>query len=121
MEEIRTIPHCLTCYDNDQKIDDEFYDLDDEDDLIPLDSNCTFLKDKREYDKLKELKYTVKHYSKIVESYGYDPYTGDYDTKKFPITKEDKQMENIDKDLDNYNKAVEEYRNYMRLGHNSIN
>ena len=88
-----------------------FYDLDDEDDLIiPLDTNSIFLKDKREYDKLKELRDTLNYHEKIVESYGYDPYTGDYDTKKFPITKEDKQKENIDKDFDNYYQALEEYR-----------
>lgn len=46
----------------DEKIDDEFYDLDDEEDLIiPFDTNSIFLKDKREYDKLKEF----TRYSKI--------------------------------------------------------
>ena len=56
----------------------------------------------------------MKYNSKIVESYGYDPYTGDYDTKKFPITKEDKQKENIDKDFDNYFQASEEYDKYLK-------
>ena len=111
-EEIKSIPSFLTCHDKDQKIDDEFYDLDEED-LIPY-SNSIFLKDKRELDKLKELQDTVDYHAKIVESYGYDPHTGDDDTEKFPITKEDKEMENIDKDFDNYNQALEEYRKYLQ-------
>jgi hypothetical protein len=49
-----------------------------------------------------------------VEHYGYNPYTDEYDTKKFPITKEDKQKENIDKDFDNYFQALEEYNNYIK-------
>ena len=123
-EEIGAIPFLPTDKEEDEKIDDEFefddddddfYDLDDEEDLIiPWDTNSIYLKDKKEYDKLKELRDTLNYYVKILESYGYDPYKGDCDTKKFPITKEDKQMENIDKDLDNYNKTVEEYRNYIK-------
>ena len=113
-EEIKSIPSFLPIDDEDEKIDDEFYDLDDEDDLIPFDTNSIFLKDKREYDKLKELRDTVHYYSKIVESYGYDPHTGEYDTKKFPITKEDKQKENIDKDFDNFDQALEEYNEYLK-------
>jgi hypothetical protein len=99
----------------DEKINDEFYDLDNEEDLIiPFDTNSIFLKDKREYDKLKELRDTLKYNEKIVEHYGYNPYTDEYDTKKFPITKEDKQKENIDKDFDNYFQALEEYNNYIK-------
>ena len=49
-----------------------------------------------------------------MKSYGYDPYTGDYDVKKFPITKEDKQEKNIEKDFDNYNQALEEYNDYLK-------
>lgn len=49
-----------------------------------------------------------------MEHYGYNPYTDEYDTKKFPITKEDKQKENIDKDFDNYFQALEEYNNYIK-------
>jgi hypothetical protein len=114
-EEIKSIPSFLPIDDEDEKIDDEFYDLDDEEDsIIPFDTNSIFLKDKREYDKLKELRDTVHYYSKIVESYGYDPHTGEYDTKKFPITKEDKQKENIDKDFDNFDQALDEYIEYLK-------
>jgi hypothetical protein len=113
-EEIKSIPAFLPCYDKDQNIvdDDEFYDLDDDKYSVPLDSIS--LKDKRECDKLEELRSNLDYNLKIVKSYGYDPYTGDYDLKKFPITKEDKQEKNIDKDFDNYNQALEEYRNYLK-------
>jgi hypothetical protein len=113
-EEIKSIPF-LPLEDEDENIeDDDFYDLDDEADLVPLTSNSIFLKDKREYDKLKELKDTVEYYSKIVESYGYDPHSGDYDTQKFPITKDDKQKKTIEKDFDDYFQALEEYIDYLK-------
>ena len=90
-EEVKSISFFPTDKE-DRKIDDEFYDLDDEEDLIiPFDTNNIFLKDKREYDKLKELRDTLKYNEKIVEHYGYNPYTDEYDTKKFPFTKDDKQ------------------------------
>ena len=56
----------------------------------------------------------MEYHAKIVERYGYDPYTGEYDAKKFPITKEDKQKENIDKDFDNYDQTLEEYSDYLK-------
>jgi uncharacterized coiled-coil DUF342 family protein len=56
----------------------------------------------------------LEYHGKIVECYDYDPYTDEYDTKKFPITKEDKQMKNIEKDFDNYDQALEEYGNYLK-------
>ena len=61
-----------------------------------------FLNDKREYDKLSELQNNLKYQAKIVESYGYDIYTGDFNEKVFPITKEDKQMDSIAQDFKNY-------------------
>jgi hypothetical protein len=112
-EEIKSIPSFLPIDDKDQNInDDDFYDLYDEYDLIPLKDIA--LKDKREYDKLEELQNTLKYHAKIVKSYGYDPYTGDYDTQKYPITKEDKHEINIDKDFDKYDQALEEYRKYLK-------
>jgi hypothetical protein len=60
------------------------------------------------------LQSIVEYNVKIVVSYGYDPYTGNYDTKKFPITKEDKQMQNIAKDFKNYFKALEKYYEYLK-------
>jgi hypothetical protein len=113
-EEIRSIPFLPLDDEDENTNDSDFYDLEDEDDLIPLHGNSIFLNDKREYDKLKELKDTVEYYSKIVESYGYDPHTGDYDTHKFPITKDDKQKKTIEKDFDDYFQALEEYIDYVK-------
>ena len=114
-EEIKSIPAFLPCYDKDLSLvdDDEFYDLDTGKYPVFLDSNSIFLK-KREYDKLADVKGTLEYHGKIVERYGYDPYTGEYDIKKFPITKEDKQKENIDKDFDNFDQALEEYVNCLK-------
>ena len=49
-----------------------------------------------------------------MESYGYDPYSDDIDTKKFPITKEDKEMDNIAKDFKNYFNTCSEYNDYLK-------
>ena len=56
----------------------------------------------------------MEYYTKIVRFYGYDPYTGDYDAKKFPITREDKQMDSIAKDFKNYFKTCSEYGDYLK-------
>ena len=81
-------------------------------DLIPL--LGIYLKDKREYDKLAELQSVLNYQAKIVVSYGYDPYTGDIDTKKFPITKEDKEMDQIANDFKNYFNTISEYNDYLK-------
>ena len=115
-EEIRSIP--LLPFDNieknvkEQETYDDFFDLDDESNLASL--RIIYLKDKEEYDKLADIQSNVKYHSKIVESYGYDIYTGDIDTKKFPITKEDKEMDSIAKDFKNYFKASGEYIDYLK-------
>ena len=69
--------------------------------LNSLGYSIIYLDDNKEYDKLVDLQNSLEYYAKIVESYGYDPYTGDYDAKKFPITKDDKQMDNIANDFKN--------------------
>ena len=73
-----------------------------------------FLNDKREYDKLTELDSNLKYHANIVKSYGFDIYTGDFNAKKFPITKEDSQSKNIAKDFDNYDQALSEYNYYLK-------
>ena len=69
---------------------------------------------KREYDKLAELQNTLNYQAKIVESYGYDKYTGDFNAKVFPITKEDKQIDSITNDFKNYFNTISEYNDYLR-------
>jgi hypothetical protein len=114
-EEILSIPFLSFEYKDNPKKDEEtndFFDLDDESDLVSL--PVIYLKDKREYDKLVELQSILKYNSKIVKSYGYDPYTGDIDTKKFPITKEDKQMDTIANNFKNYFNTISEYNDYLK-------
>jgi hypothetical protein len=118
-KEIRSFPFGIERYGNNQKIEEEedeaeTIDLNDEFYLKLLGYSFIFLKDKKEYDKLADLQSAVEYSAKIVESYGYDPYTGNYDTKKIPVTKEDKEMEHISKDFKNYFKVVKEYYEYLK-------
>ncbi len=116
-EEIRSIPNLPNDYTNNKIIKDKdikILDLTDESNLKLLNYSIIYLSDKREYDKLAELKDTLEYHAKIVEAYGYDTYTGIYDENKFPITKEDKQMDNIAKDFKNYFKMVKEYEDYLK-------
>ena len=87
--------------------------IDDESNLAPL--PVIYLKGKGEDDKQAELQRNGQGYYKIVESYGYDKYTSDFDTKKFPITKEDKEMDKIANDFKNYFKTSEEYHDYKKI------
>jgi len=96
----------------DESID--FFDLNNESILKQLHYSIIYLNDKKEYDTLIELNYNLKYHKRIVESFGYNPYTGDVDEKKFPITKEDKQMKNIAKDFDRYFQALSEYYDYLK-------
>ena len=90
------------------------FDFNDKSDLKILGYSFVFLNDKREYDKLAELQNTLNYQARSVESYGYDTYTGDFNEKVFPITKEDKQMDSIGKDFENYEQAVSEYDDYLK-------
>ena len=115
-EEIRSFPFSIDEEKNNQQNEEEEekIDFNDESDLKLLGYSFVFLNDKREYDKLAELQNNLKYQAKIVESYGYDTYTGDFNEKVFPITKEDKQMDSIAKDFKNYFKTLEEYYNYLK-------
>ena len=44
--------------------------------------------------------------------YGFDVTTGKWNTKQFPVTQTDAQMEGINYDIERYNKAVREYNKY---------
>ncbi len=66
-----------------------------------------FLNDKKEYDKLADIQDTLIYYTKIVERYGYDPSTGEYDEKKLPERKEDEQKKNIAKDFKAFFKTLD--------------
>ena len=119
-EEIRSFPFSIDEEKNSNKQNTEeedkirTIDLNDESDLKLLGYSFVFLNDKREYDKLAELQNNLNYQAKIVESYGYDTYTGDFNEKVFPITKEDKQMDSIANDFKNYFKICSEYGDYLK-------
>ena len=117
-EEIRSFPFIIEEEKNNKQNKEEekirTINFNDESDLKLLGYSFVFLNDKREYDKLEELQDTLKCQAKIVESYGYDTYTGDFNEKVFPITKEDKQMDNIAKDFKNYFQTCSKYGDYLK-------
>jgi hypothetical protein len=47
--------------------------------------------------------------------YGLDPKTGKCNTKEFPVTPADAQIEGINSDINTYNKAVREYNKYANF------
>jgi hypothetical protein len=65
-----------------------------------------------EYNKLKELADLVKYHSKLMSYYGLDLKTGKWNTKQFPVTQTDAQMEGINSDINTFNKAVRECNKY---------
>ena len=118
-EEIRSFPFSIDEGKNSNKQNTEEEDkitlnFNDESDLKLLGYSFVFLNDKREYDKLAELQNNLNYQAKIVESYGYDIYTGDFNEKVFPITKEDKQMDSIAKNFKNYFQICSEYGDYLK-------
>ena len=110
-DEIRSMSFSFVDYNNNSEKE---IDMNNESNLELLGYTIFSLNDMKEYDKLAELQSTLEYNAKIVESYGFDTYTGDFNEKMFPVTKEDKQMENIAKDFKNYDQAVSEYDDYLK-------
>ena len=79
------------------------------------------MEDKKEYDKLEDLKNTLDYFDKITQSYGYDKYTGELNEKLFPVTREDKQMKEIIKNIDNYNQTLTQLKDYLKQLINKYN
>lgn len=117
-EEIKDILSLSIDDDRAENIEDKklksFIDFDNEEFLKSLSYSIIYLNNNKEYDNLTDLQDTLEYYAKIVRFYGYDPYTGDYDAKKFPITKEDKHMDNIAKDFKEFFKALSKYNDYLK-------
>jgi hypothetical protein len=117
-EEVRSFPSIFEEENDKQNNEEEekirTLNFNDKSDLELFGYSFVFLNDKREYDKLAELQNTLNYQAKIVESYGYDTYTGDFNEKLFPITKEDKQMDSIAKEFKNYFQICSEYGDYLR-------
>jgi hypothetical protein len=65
-----------------------------------------------EYNRVIELGDLVKYHCKLMSYYGFDVITGKWNTKQFPVTQTDAQMEGINSDIERYNKAVREYNKY---------
>lgn len=65
-----------------------------------------------EYNRLIELADLVKYRSKLMSYYGLDLKTGKWNTKQFPVTQADAQMEGIKSDIKTYNKAVRDFNMY---------
>jgi hypothetical protein len=65
-----------------------------------------------EYNRVKELADLVKYHSKLMSYYGLDLKTGKWNTKQFPVTQTDTQMDGINSDISTYNKAVRDCNKY---------
>ena len=67
-----------------------------------------------EMDRMRELGAEVEYSGRLVSKLGFDLDTGELNTKTFPITKEDKQMDQIKNQFLNYNRAVDKYDQYLQ-------
>ncbi len=124
-EEIRSIPFLPHENEKDEYIKKE-EEYDDEERKLSLDFNnkyiltqilgysIIFLNDKKEYDKLADLQDVLEYYGKIVKNYGYDPITGEYNEKKLPEPKEEKQKKNIAKDFKTFYNTLDEYADFLK-------
>jgi hypothetical protein len=71
------------------------------------------LADRREFDTILELRNAALYYGKLMSHYGFDMKSGTWDTKLFPITQNDREIEGINSDRLRFNDAVEKYNDYI--------
>jgi hypothetical protein len=64
------------------------------------------------YNRITELGDLVRYHSKLMSYYGFDVKTGKWDTRLFPVTQSDAQMDSIQLDIERYNTAVRDYNKY---------
>jgi hypothetical protein len=64
------------------------------------------------YNMVTELGDLVKYHSKLMHYYGFDPKTGKWDSRLFPATQNDAQLDGIQKDIERYNNALRDYNKY---------
>ena len=64
------------------------------------------------YNRITELGDLVRYHSKLMSYYGFDVKTGKWDTRLFPVTQSDAQMDSIQLDIQRYNTAVRDYNKY---------
>jgi hypothetical protein len=53
------------------------------------------------------------YYGRLMSHYGFDMKSGKWDTKQFPVTKNDKEMIGINSDRLRFNDAVKKYNDYV--------
>ena len=111
-DEIKSMSFSFVDYNNNNS--EKAIDVNNEDNLKLLGYTIISLNDKKEYDKLANLNNMLEYYTKITESYGFDRYTNEFIEKIFPITKDEKEMKNIEKEIDSYNQALQEYNDYLK-------
>ena len=70
------------------------------------------LDDIAEYNRIKELGDLVKYHSKLMSYYGFNIKSGKWNTRLFPVTQTDAQIEGIQLDIERYNNAVRNYNKY---------
>ncbi|HEU4822825.1 MAG TPA: hypothetical protein VFS97_05310 [Nitrososphaeraceae archaeon] len=79
------------------------------------------LGDIAEYNRIKELGDLVKYHSKLMSHYGFNVKSAKWNTRVFPVTQNDAQLEGIQSDVERYNNAVKNYNKYAeQLAQNSV-
>jgi hypothetical protein len=78
-----------------------------------LDRAVLLMADRREFDRILELRNTALYYGKLMSFYGLDIKLGTWDTKLFPTTKNDKEIKGINSGRLRFNEAVKEYNEYV--------
>lgn len=78
-----------------------------------VDRVVLLLGDKREFDTIVDLRNTALNYGKLMSLYGFDMKSGEWNTKLFPVTKSDKEIEGINSDRLRFNDTVNQYNKYV--------
>jgi hypothetical protein len=66
-----------------------------------------------DYNRLRDLQDVVQYHDKLLSQYGYNPKTDQWDTKLFPVTQTDRQMEGLESDIIKSREAIEEYNAFL--------
>lgn len=68
-----------------------------------------------EYNRLQELLDTVQYHDKLLSRYGYNTKKDEWNLKKFPITRNDKQMNGIEADVQKFGIAADKYNDQLQI------
>ena len=111
-DEIRSIPLCGNKDYHDSE--DDIITMENEDGLRSMGYSIILLNDKKEYDILQDLVNSLEYYGTIMDSYGLEKTTDEFNDKLFFTVKDDNHLKNIIKDIEIYNKIVIEYKDYLK-------